>query len=332
MARSSWLIPAPRLSKARTNRQMRPVLKTNNPVLLSFAQSLLNDAQIECVVFDENASVMDGSLGILPRRLMVADEDLERGQAVLREGIARRDQPTETSEDRFLDGRLSVRQPAHGFRAGLDAVMLAAAVPAKTGNVVLELGSGAGTASLCLAARVSGVTVTGAEIDSDLVQISNGNATANQMGERVVFVTVDVLDLPADMKRDYDHVFCNPPFHGADGARPADNARALATHDDHLLAEWLAIGVKRTTSEGTFTCIIRADRLGEALAALPASGVSVFPLWPRAGERSKRIILQVRKGSRAPLQMLPGLVLHQDGDGYTPQADAILRGERGLPL
>ncbi len=96
---------------------MRPVLKTNNPVLLSFAQSLLGEAEIDSVVFDENASVMDGSLGILPRRLMVADDDFERGEAVLREGIARRGEPPETTEDRFLAGRLRVRQYASGFRS-----------------------------------------------------------------------------------------------------------------------------------------------------------------------------------------------------------------------
>ena len=311
---------------------MRPVLKTNNPVLLSFAQSLLNDAQIECVVFDENASVMDGSLGILPRRLMVADEDVERGQAVLRDGIARRERPTETTEDKFLGGRLTVRQPAQGFRGGLDAVMLAAAVPAKSSDNVLELGSGAGTASLCLAARVIGASVTGAEIDSDLVGISNGNATANGLGDRVVFVTVDVLDLPTDMKRDYDHVFCNPPFHGPDGARAQDEARALAKHDDGQLAEWLNVGVKRTVSGGTFSCMVRADRIGEVLAALPSTGVKVFPLWPRAGVEAKRIIVRVLKGSRAPLEMLAGLVLHTEEGSYTGDADMVLRGENGLDL
>ena len=305
---------------------MRPVLKTNDPVLLSFAQSLLAEGEIASVVFDENASVMDGSLGILPRRLMVADEDYERGRSILRDGLARQAAPREISEDRFLGGRVAVRQFRDGFRAGLDAVMLAAAVPAGAGDDVLELGSGAGTASLCLAARVPGVTVTGAEIDSDLTGLANGNATANGMGERVVFVTVDALDLPADMKRDYDHVLCNPPFHGGEGETSPDAARALAMQDDGALAAWLAAGVKRTKSGGTFTAILRADRLGEALAALPQTGVRIFPVWPRAGDAAKRVILQVSKGSRAPLTLLPGLVLHAADGTYLPEADEVLRG------
>jgi len=305
---------------------MRPVLKTNDPVLLSFARDLLAQGDVPSMVFDENASVMDGSLGILPRRLMVADEDFERGKALLSDGLARRAAPKEISEDLFLGGRLVVRQFREGFRAGLDAVLLAAAVPPGAGENVLELGSGAGTASLCLAARVAGVTITGTDIESDLVGLANGNATANGMGERVVFVTVDVLDLPPDMKRDYDHVICNPPFHGSDGETSPDAARALAMQDDGALAAWLGVGLKRTASGGTFTAILRADRLGEALTALPQTGLRIFPLWPRGGEAAKRIVIQVKKGSRAPLALLPGLVLHRPDGAYTAEADEILRG------
>lgn len=311
---------------------MRPILKTNDPVLLSFARSLLADAGIESVVFDENASVMDGSLGILPRRLMVADEDAARGEAVVRTGLARSRTPEETTADRFLNGRITVRQFVNGFRAGLDAVMLAAAVPARAGDEILELGSGAGTASLCLAARVAGTTLVGAEIDSGLVGLSNANATANGFGDRAVFVPVDALDLPADMRRDYDHVMCNPPYHGSDGMRPADAGRAEALHDDGRLGDWLKAGVKRAAPGGTFTAILRADRLGEALAVLPATGVKVFPLHPRAGEAAKRLIVQATKASRAPLAMLHGLVLHQADGSYTAEANAVLRGGQGIAL
>jgi tRNA1(Val) A37 N6-methylase TrmN6 len=225
-----------------------------------------------------------------------------------------------------------VRQFESGFRSGLDAVMLAAAVPARAGNEVLELGSGAGVASLCLATRVSGASLVGAEIESSLVALANRNATANGFGDRVVFVTVDALDLPVDMRREFDHVFTNPPFHGGDGHLPPDAQRAEATHDHGALAEWLAVGMKRTRSGGTFTCVFRVDRLGEALAALPPTGLTLLPLFPRAGETAKRMIVQVVKGSRAPLSLLPGLVLHQADGGYTAEADSILRVAKNLSL
>lgn len=308
---------------------MRPILKTNDAVLLSFAKDLLAQNGIESVVFDENASIMDGSLGILPRRLMVAEDEFDRAKRALDDGM-KPVTPPEVTTDRFLGGKVVVRQFLGGLRSGLDAVLLAAAVPAREGESVLELGSGPGTASLCLAWRQPGVRVTGAEIHTELVTLSNNSATDNNMGDRVMFVTVDALDLPADMKRDYDHVFCNPPFHDASGERSPDAMRARATQDGGELAEWLEVGVKRTVSGGTFTTILRADRLGEALAALPSTGVTIYPFWPKNGEDAKRIILQVEKGSRAPLVLLPGLVLHNPDGSYTPAADAVLRGEAGL--
>jgi hypothetical protein len=66
---------------------MRDVLKSNDMVLLNFAEAVLSSAGIEAVVFDGHMSVMDGSLGILPRRLMVADEDYRRAMTVLSEAV-----------------------------------------------------------------------------------------------------------------------------------------------------------------------------------------------------------------------------------------------------
>lgn len=229
--------------------------------------------------------------------------------------------------DTFLDGRVRVTQPETGFRAGLDAVMLAAAVPAASGQRALELGSGAGTASLCLAARVSGLAVTGVEIDDSLVTLAQTNAAAN--GADVRFVTADIFALPAELKRDFDHVFCNPPFHGEGQASP-DAARAIALMDGGKLSDWLKLGLQRTVSGGFFTTILRTDRLNEALAALPERGLCVLPLWPRTGESPKRVIVQARKGSGAPFALLPGLVLHQENGAWTNESEAVLR--RGEPL
>ena len=234
------------------------------------------------------------------------------------------------TDDKFLGGRVRVRQSTHGFRAGLDAVMLAAAVPARAGESALELGAGAGTASLCLMWRVHGIAIVGMEIDPALADLANVNAKANAMDGRLSFVVADAFDPPAALRRPVDHVFCNPPFHGDDGQVSPDAARARALQDGGQLIQWLVAGVKRTAPKGTFTAILRADRLGEALAGLPERGVSVFPLWPRAGAPAKRVIVQVRKDARGPLAVLPGLVLHDAGGAYTVEADAILRG--GAPL
>jgi len=234
------------------------------------------------------------------------------------------------TEDTFLGGQVRVRQPARGFRSGLDAVMLAAAVPAQAGDELLELGAGNGAASLCVAARVPGCKVIGVEVDAELASLANANAERNEIASRVRFVEADAFDLPRPLRKTFDHVFCNPPFHDERGHQSPDERRARALHDRKHLAHWLSAGFKRAASGGTFTAIMRADRLNEALAALPATGVILLPLWPKRGEAAKRIILQVRKDSRAPLHLLPGLTLHKPNGKYTTEADAILR--EGAPL
>jgi len=304
---------------------MREVLKTNNPVRLDFAQVLLADAGIDAEIFDAHMSVMDGSLGILPRRLMVPDDQFARAEAILREGLAG---PAQLQADRFLGGRVIAQQPVGGFRSGLDAVMLAAAVSARAGDTALELGAGAGVASLCLAARVPGCDVTGVEIDAALAEAANANARLN--AARAKFVRADVFGLPAGLRREFGHVFCNPPFHGDAGETSPDPARARALKDGGRLGDWLKAALKRTVSNGTFTAILRADRMDEALAALPGTGVTVFPLWPRAGMPAGRVILSVHKDSRARLVLLPGLVLHAGDGEWSDAADAVLR--QGAPL
>ncbi|MGH6871037.1 MAG: putative signal transducing protein [Rhizomicrobium sp.] len=305
---------------------MREVLKTNNPVLLDFAQVLLVDAGIDAQVFDSHMSVMDGSLGILPRRIMVPDEQHGRAETILRDGLAA---DARRAGDGFLDGKVVARQPEEGFRSGLDAVMLAASVPARAGDSALELGSGAGVASLCLAARVQDCRVTGVEIDASLAAAANENARIN--ASRARFVCADVFQLPQELRREFPHVFCNPPFHG-EGARSPDDARARALHDNGRLADWLQAGLKRTASNGSFTAILRADRLDEALAALPSAGLRILPLWPKAGVPARRVIVSLWKDSRAPLLLLPGLVLHESNGDWTDAADAVLREGKAIDL
>ena len=234
------------------------------------------------------------------------------------------------SEDKFLNGRVIVRQPLTGFRSGLDAVMLAAAIPAQESDEVLELGSGAGAASLCLAKR-TGCSVIGLEIDQALAALADENAAENEL-PRAMFTYGDIHDVPSQLRRAFDHVMCNPPFHDDEGRASPDQARALALQDRGSLGDWLKEGMRRVVSNGTFTTILRGDRIGEALVALGSYGVSIFPLWPRRDAPAKRLIVQIVKSSRTPLAVLPGLVLHEGDGRYTPAANMILRDGAALHI
>jgi tRNA1(Val) A37 N6-methylase TrmN6 len=151
------------------------------------------------------------------------------------------------------------------------------------------------------------------------------------MQDRVGFVEGDVFAPPPALKRSFDLVFANPPFHGEGNPAP-DPARARALMDQGQLGAWLKLGMKRTVSGGVFTVIVSTARVGEALAVLPATGVTLFPLWPRQGVGAKRTILRVVKASGAAFVLHPGLVLHGPDGTYSPQAEGILRRGEALAL
>lgn len=245
--------------------------------------------------------------------------------------------PAGHTDDAFLGGRIRVLQPARGFRSGLDAVLLAAAIPASAGERALELGLGAGVAGLCVARRIAGAAVTGVEIDGDLVALARQNAARNGLAEHVEVVEGNVL-LGVDplARARFDHSFANPPYFEAGSALPAHGAqRSVARLSvPGTLARWTEFALRHTRLDGTVTFVHRADQAGALLSALSpeVGGLVLFPLWPKVGEPAKRVIVQGRKGSRAPLTVSPGLVLH-NGDGrFTAAAEDILRGGAALAV
>ena len=241
------------------------------------------------------------------------------------------------TEDALLGGRVHVAQPRKGQRASADAVMLAAAVPARSGMRVLDLGCGTGVGMLCLAARVPEVTVDGIEIQEDLVALCTRNIAANHMTDRLRVVAGDIRRrVPGIAPNSYDQVFANPPYFDAARHRTSPHAgRATARSEagEADLAHWVAALTRHARPGGGITLIHRAERLPELLAALAVKtgAIRVTPLWSRPGEAAKRVILRAVKGSKAPLQLEPGVVLHRPDGSYLPEIDAVLREGAAFP-
>jgi tRNA1(Val) A37 N6-methylase TrmN6 len=237
------------------------------------------------------------------------------------------------TEDRLLGGRVRLRQRPDGLRAGHDAVLLAASVPARPGETVLELGCGSGAAFLCLAARVPGLSILAVEREPELAALARANAALNGIGDRVTVIEGDIAD-PA-LRRALPrlaHGFANPPFWSA-GTAPPEALRRAATHAA-ALADWAACLAAAVAPRGSARLILPAARFADGLAALAACGFGspvLLPLWPRAGVAAKRVILGARRGGRAPARVLPGLVLHE-GERATPAAESVLREGAALPL
>lgn len=243
----------------------------------------------------------------------------------------------ETSDDGLLDGRLRLRQPLTGYRAGSDAVFLAAAVPARPGQHVLDAGCGVGAVAACLACRVDHIRVTGIELQPMLAGLARENAARNGLGDRLTVETGDIGHPPAAIAAGvYDHVACNPPFYEAGRAQAARDHGKTTAHieGDADLAVWLRFCLARLRPGGTLTIIHRAARLADLLAGLAdrAGDIVVFPLWPGAGRPAKRVLVQAAKGGRGPSLLSPGLTLHGPDGRYTQAADVVLRRGTALPL
>ncbi len=252
--------------------------------------------------------------------------------------------PDALTEDTLLDGRVRLRQRRGGYRVAIDPVLLAAAVPAREGERVLDAGAGTGAAALCLAVRVDGVRVTGLELFGEHLRLARENVALNDLSGRIEIVAGDVARPPAALAEVppadlYDHVMANPPHLPAAGARPSpDPGKAAANVEgDADLAAWIGFCLSIARAGGTVTLIHRADRAAEVIAALAkgAGDLVMLPLLPAKGRAAKRVIVQARKGAGAESpepRLAPGLALHTGDGGYTEAADAVLRGGAALDL
>ncbi len=243
----------------------------------------------------------------------------------------------ELTDDAFLGGSLQILQPKRAYRAGIDAVFLAASVPAKRGHTVLELGAGVGVASLCLARRVPGTKITGLEIQTDLVAIAQENVVRNDLQENVAIIEGDLGGLPADLtQQSFDHVIINPPYYEKDNAVGAPNQSKFVSKigTGLLIEDWIASALKRLKPNGRLTMIHLAEQLDRLLACLDSKTgkAKVFPLWPKQNSSASRVVVTAVKGSAAPICLLPGMVLHLEGGRYTPEAEAILRQGEACPI
>ncbi|HXL48650.1 MAG TPA: methyltransferase [Xanthobacteraceae bacterium] len=250
--------------------------------------------------------------------------------------------PAEVTEDAVLGGKLRLKQPTGGHRFGHDAILLAAACPARAGERVVDLGAGVGAAGLALALRVAGTNVVLVEIDAALAALAAENAQLNALAARVSSLVLDVA-APASAfaaagleSESAARVLMNPPFNDPARQRASPDRQRRLAHagSAETLRAWIKAAARLLRLRGTVTMIWRADRLAEVLLAL-ASGfgaATVLPVHPNDREPAVRVLVRATKGSRAPLVLLPGFVLNDRAGCPTSQARSVLRGDTVLPL
>jgi len=246
----------------------------------------------------------------------------------------------EITEDGFLGGQLRLRQPRSGHRAGHDAILLAAATPARSGDRVVDLGSGVGAAGLAVARRVSGIDLVLVEIDPALAELARNNANANAITAEVIVLDVeagtsafDDFGLTPDSA---DVVLMNPPFNdpsrhraSPDGVRQRAHVATATT-----LASWVHVARRILKSNGQLALIWRADGIAEVLAALDRGfgSLEILPVHGEAASPAIRILVRATKGGRAPTRLHAALLLNEESGVPNKWVQEILAGKGELPL
>lgn len=251
----------------------------------------------------------------------------------------------ETTRDAFLGGQVYVHQPKRGrHRAGLDAVFLAAALPDGLVGHIVDLGAGAGTAGFCAAARLPGIKVTLVEIDKavlDLARAGLQDPENTAFAGRVSVLEADItakgsVRHASGLKSGFaDHAIMNPPYYEADRFRASPQSARAGAHmlDERGLEPWVKTATDIVKDGGSLTVIFRADGLTELLRSLAGrfGAIDVIPLHPRPDAAATRVLIRAVRASKAAMQLLPGLTLHErTGNEFTPLAKTVLRDGQGL--
>ncbi|WP_417319272.1 tRNA1(Val) (adenine(37)-N6)-methyltransferase [Emcibacter sp.] len=247
----------------------------------------------------------------------------------------------EYTTDDFLGGLVRLHQPRKGYRVTVDTVHLAATLVPRPGEKILDVGAGTGGILTCLAGRLGeasrDLVLHGLEIQPLHVEFARANAELNGFADRITCFEGDIANPPAECeKNSYDHVVSNPPYYEKDQhTLSPSESRALALADSHLsLGDWVSCCLKMVKPRGYLSLIQRAGRLGEILSALQgrAGDIVVFPVWATDESEAGRIIVRARKGSRGPLSLKKGLVVHTSDGGYTDRAEAVQRHGQMLDI
>jgi len=244
------------------------------------------------------------------------------------------------TQDAFLGGKLHLRQPKSGHRAGHDAMLLAAATPARSGDRVVEFGAGVGAAGLAVAKRVAGIKLVLVEIDKGLAELARGNAVSNAIAADLIVLDVtsgpgafETAGLSVDSA---DVVLMNPPFNDSARHRASpDQARASAhVATPATLESWIHASRRILKSGGVLAMIWRADGIAEVLAALDRGfgSLAIVPVHADATSPAIRLLVRAIKGGKAPTRVEPALILNDEFARPSQKAQDILAGNGILPL
>jgi tRNA1(Val) A37 N6-methylase TrmN6 len=251
---------------------------------------------------------------------------------------------TDFTVDAFHRGAFFLIQPAaKGHRAGMDAMMLAAAVPSTFAGRLADLGAGAGAAGLAVAARCRKAEIVLVERSAEMAGYARRTLEHPEnaaVAARASILTADVTltgkarEAAGLADGAFDFAIMNPPFNeGHDRATPHALKREAHVMEDGLIEAWIRTAAAIVKPRGGLAVIARPKSLTALLDALAGrfGNAEIVPVHPRDDAPAIRVIVRAVRASRAALSLMPPLVLHTSGGhAFTERADAINNGRGSL--
>lgn len=246
----------------------------------------------------------------------------------------------EVIETTLLNGRVKLLQPKLGFHASIDTIFLAAAAPVKERMNMLDVGCGVGSAGLCVLTRAKNIHLTGIDIQGDLIDLAMQNAALNGLSEHTRFVQGDIRHEKLVTDNDFQVVLMNPPYQEGGTHTPSPTRNKALSHGEEAsgatLEDWVKYAHKKLKQAGTLVMIHRADRMSEIVAVLERrrwfGSLVIYPLFSRAGDDAKRVIIRARKERFAPMVLKTGMVIHETDGKYTGGAQSVLSAAEALQI
>lgn len=254
------------------------------------------------------------------------------------------EKPAAHTLDAFHRGDFWLVQPkGAGHRAGVDAMMLAAAVPSAFVGRLADFGAGAGAAGLAVASRCRKATVVLVENSAemaDFARLTLDHPKNEHLHGCASVLAADVTLTGRTREKagladgSFDFVIMNPPFNAARD-RPTPDALKQKAHvmEDGLFEGWIRSAAAVTKPRGGLAIIARPVSLAPILAALSGrfGSAEIMPVHARADTPAIRIVVRAKRASRGALTLKPPLILHDGpGDGFSVRADAINNGKAAL--
>lgn len=240
------------------------------------------------------------------------------------------------TNDYLLDKKVKIYQPVKGYRASTDAVFLSSLLDEKKvrdKDTILDVGSGTGAISLCLAERLKNkhITITGIELQKDLVELSNLSSKDNGFDNFLHYEYCDIRDKASLPTGTFSFVITNPPYTDHDMPSPNLSKQLAHNHHDFDLTRWISFCLKMLKPRGYLLLINRAEAIDEILSSLQnkAGGIQILPMYSKETQNAKRVVVIAQKTSKGITKILPPFYTHNQDGSYTIKAQDILRQGKG---